>query len=137
MITSDRETCGEKTAKPEASLSAQFAVAGLDRRVAVLQAEREREQLRQRRLAMQTSPHVDPRERIKIWEQRHAVLLPIAESHPLVIIIAQQTQLRVREIKDEQHRRRASEAGQVVSLEPKPSVATANEAHPLQPPRSN
>ena len=99
------------TAKPEASLSAQFAFATSDRRVAVQQADQEREHARRRELELQASPYTEPQERIRIWERLHALRLPVAETHPLVIVIANQTQLRVRDIREEQRRRRAQSEG--------------------------
>jgi hypothetical protein len=75
------------TTKPEASLSPQFGFAASDHRVAVLRADQEREHARRRELELQASPYTDPQERIKIWERLHAVRLPVAESHPLVIVI--------------------------------------------------
>ena len=99
------------TAKPEASLPPQSAFAASDHRVAVLRADQEREHARRRELELQASPGTEPQERIRIWERLHAVRLPVAETHPLVIVIANQTQLKVREIKEEQRRRRVQGAG--------------------------
>ena len=110
-------------AKPEASLSPQFAVAGSDHRVAVLRADQEREHARRRELELQASPGTDPQERIKIWERLHAVRLPVAESHPLVIVIANQTQLKVRDIKEEQRRRRVHAEGGTTSTSSPPAPA--------------
>jgi hypothetical protein len=93
------------TAKPEASLSAQFLFATSDRRVAVQRAHQEREQARRRELESQASPCIDPQERIKIWERLHGLQLPVDETHPLVAVIANQTHLKVRDIKEEQRRR--------------------------------
>jgi hypothetical protein len=104
------------TAKPEASLSAQFAFAVGDSRVAVLRAEQERETARRRELELQASPGTEPRERIRIWERLHAVSLPVAETHPLVIVIANQTQLRVRDIKEEQRRRALADGGTILGV---------------------
>ena len=68
----------------------------------------EQERLDARRLALgeQVSMHNSAKERIHIWEQLHALRLPTAQAHPLLTVIAEQTHLTVRDIIDEQQRRR-------------------------------
>jgi len=77
-----------------------------DRRAAVQLAEQERAQARSKALESQSSSNHGPRERILIWERLHELRLPLAAAHPLVALIASQTHLSVRDVRDEQARRR-------------------------------
>ena len=76
-----------------------------DRRAAVQREELERETLRKERLALQSSPLKTPEERISLWEQLHAIRLPVAATHKLVRVIATQTELSVQAVQREQRRR--------------------------------
>lgn len=72
------------------------------------QIEREQEQLlaaRRERLASQTSPLNTPEDRIRIWEQLHALQLPRAANHKLLQIISTQTELTLAQVREEQTRR--------------------------------
>jgi hypothetical protein len=77
-----------------------------ERRAAVLLADEERAAARRRELDLQTSPAKDPQERIRIWERLHALQLPALATHPLVAIIASDTELTRRDVETEQLRRR-------------------------------
>jgi hypothetical protein len=81
-----------------------------ERRAAVQLAEQERAQSRSRELESQTATHIAPDERIRIWERLHALRLPTSASHPLMALIAAQTNLSVGELRDEQERRRSPAA---------------------------
>lgn len=76
-----------------------------ERRAAVEMEEQERAAVRQQELQSQTSPLNDPQERIRIWEQLHALRLPIDAGHKLVHLIAMQTQLTIHQVQQEQQRR--------------------------------
>jgi hypothetical protein len=71
----------------------------------VQQAANERAAQRNCELESQASPAKDPRERIGIWEQLHALRLPQASGHVLVMVIAKQTRLTVAQVHEEQQRR--------------------------------
>lgn len=77
-----------------------------ERRAIAQRAEMDRVESRQRELDTQCSPEFLPEERIRIWERLHGLSLPQAEKHPLLAVIAEQTQLSIRDIRDEQGRRR-------------------------------
>jgi hypothetical protein len=81
--------------------------ASSDRRVAAQRAEQDRADSRLRELESQVSPEHGPQMRIHIWEKLHALRLPSSPAHPLVGVIAAQTHLDVRDIREEQRRRRA------------------------------
>lgn len=76
-----------------------------DRRAAVQLADLERAETRLREIESQASFIHSPEERIRIWERLHALSLPKAATHPLVAIIAAQTNLTAGDIADEQQRR--------------------------------
>lgn len=78
-----------------------------DRRAAALRMEREQEAMRLEELASQTSPMNDPIARVRIWEKLHALSLPVGADHPLLAVIAQQTQLSLATLREEQSRRHA------------------------------
>jgi hypothetical protein len=94
------------SAKPSPEFSTQFAYTASDFRAAAQRAEQDRAHSRRQQLASQASAENAPDVRIRIWEQLHALRLPIAADHPLLQVIAVQTQLTVRAVKDEQQRRR-------------------------------
>ena len=76
-----------------------------ERRNAIRHAEEEREALRQRELAAQSSPQNGAQVRIAMWERLHALRLPRSADHPLVRLISRQTGLDISEVRDEQGRR--------------------------------
>ena len=77
----------------------------MEHRRKVQQAANERAAQRNSELEAQASPAKDPRERIGIWEQLHALRLPLATGHVLVMVIANQTRLTVAQVHEEQQRR--------------------------------
>ena len=76
-----------------------------DRRSQALERELELKEERRRRLGEQTSPSNSPEARIQIWERMHALNLPRTPDHKLVFIVAEQTELTVSQVRDEQIRR--------------------------------
>jgi hypothetical protein len=83
-----------------------------DRRTQVLERELELKEERRKRLDEQTSPSNSPEARIQIWERMHALPYPRTPDHKLVFIVAEQTDLTVAQVRDEQARR----AGAVTPL---------------------
>ena len=81
-----------------------------DSRAAALRAEEERAYARRLELESQSSNMHDAQERIRIWERIHGLKLPVSAAHPLVAVIAEHTHLAVRDITEEQKRRRALRA---------------------------
>ena len=77
----------------------------MEHRRKVQQAANDRAAQRNSELEAQASPAKDPRERIGIWEQLHALRLPLAAGHVLVMVIANQTRLTVAQVHEEQQRR--------------------------------
>jgi len=94
----------------KSDFSSPFAVSPGDSRAAALRAEEERVYARRLELESQSSTLNDAPERIRIWERLHALRLPVSSMHPLVAVIAQQTHLEIRDITEEQKRRRAANA---------------------------
>ena len=85
------------------------------------QAANERAAQRQGELESQASPVKDPRERIEIWERLHALRLPEASGHVLVMVIAKQTRLTVGQVHEEQQRRVGARfQSRHVRVEPEP-----------------
>jgi hypothetical protein len=76
-----------------------------DRRAAVLLAEEERAALRRSQIEAQSSPLMTAEERIRLWESLHGLSLPRDLQHKLVHVIATNTGLSAREVRDEQLRR--------------------------------
>jgi hypothetical protein len=91
------------------------ALNAADRRAAVERETQERALMRQEELASQRSPLNSPQERLRIWERLHSLNLPRSRTHKLVRVIAQQTDLTVLEVQEEQ-RRRAEHAGPVAAV---------------------
>ncbi len=84
-----------------------FASTANQRREMMQRAESERAEARQRELDSQWSPATPPDERIRIWENLHALLLPQTPDHPLLAVIAKHTHLSLGDIRHEQERRRS------------------------------
>lgn len=76
-----------------------------DRRAAAIQRDEERAAERRKQLEAQASPLNEPHERIRIWEQVHALPLPAARRHRLIGVIAAQTGLTLEQVHEEQQRR--------------------------------
>jgi hypothetical protein len=79
-----------------------------ERRLALERDAEERLLARQRALSEQTSLNNGPVERIRVWERLHALQLPKSATHPLLAVIARETELTLPDIHDEQQRRRAT-----------------------------
>jgi hypothetical protein len=73
------------------------------RRAAIEFEARER---RRHELAEQVAIRNTPEQRIQIWERLHELSLPKKPNHPLIRIIAADTELTVADVRDEQRRRR-------------------------------
>ncbi len=76
-----------------------------DPRAAVLRAAQERAALRHSQIEAQASPTLTAQQRIQLWENLHALRLPVSPQHKLVRLIATHTSLSVAEVVQEQHRR--------------------------------
>ena len=63
---------------------------------------------RQQALTEQASTLNTPQQRIRIWEQLHAIELPRSSAHRLLGIIAANTGLSVAQIREEQQQRAAA-----------------------------
>lgn len=119
-------------ATPEISSYHHNSHAPVDPRAAARRADEERAQARLRELELQTSASSSPEERIRIWERRHALRLPASAGHPLVSLIAAQTHLTARAVRDEQQRRGGQ--GPSSTLAPStlgPSTLSSPSASPL------
>src|SRR5579862_3514191 len=76
-----------------------------DHRARIAMEESERLERKQQELLQQTSERSTPAERIRIWERRHGLTLPRDPHHPIVSIVASQTDLEVDQVREEQQRR--------------------------------
>ena len=85
-----------------------IAGTAVDRRAQVLRAEQERVMERERQIELQSSPMSTPEERIRLWEQLHALQLPRSPTHALLRLIATQTALTLDQVRSEQQRRAPS-----------------------------
>ena len=73
------------------------------RREAIEYEARER---RRRELEGQVAIQNTPEQRIQIWERLHELALPKKSNHPLIRIIAADTELTIAHVLEEQRRRR-------------------------------
>jgi hypothetical protein len=62
---------------------------------------------RRHEIAEQTAVQNTPEQRIRIWERLHELNLPKKATHPLVGIIAADTELTLEQVREEQDRRLA------------------------------
>jgi hypothetical protein len=76
-----------------------------DPRVRRAEIEFEARERRRHELAEQVAIQNTPEQRIQIWERLHELKLPKKSSHPLIRIIAADTELSIEDIRDEQRRR--------------------------------
>jgi hypothetical protein len=97
-----------------------YAVAPPGRPAAELTAERKEEFTLQqaalqadkdRNLARQRSMDTPPATRIALWESRHGLALPRDPNHPLMRVIAENTDLDVSQVLAERQRRTLLRAG--------------------------
>jgi hypothetical protein len=104
------------------SHSAPHPIAGelaTDYRARAAALEYETRERRRSELAEQVSVQNTPEQRIRIWERLHELSLPKKATHPLVKIIAVDTELTLEQVREEQHRRLAP-----VKREPLPPPAS-------------
>ncbi|HKU14899.1 MAG TPA: hypothetical protein VJQ52_10920 [Steroidobacteraceae bacterium] len=69
-----------------------------DRRAQVEHEQQQRQLERQQQIALLVSPLSTPEERIRRWEQLHALTLPRSPTHKLLRIIAEQTDLSLEQV---------------------------------------
>ena len=81
-----------------------------DRRAQMQEREIELKEERRKQLDAQSSPANTPEARIQIWERMHALNLPRTPDHKLVFIVAEQTDLTVAQVREEQDRRAGAAA---------------------------
>lgn len=77
-----------------------------ERRAAVRLANERKASERRSELESLTAPTLSPHERISTWERIHALKLPRSVDHPLVALVASQTELTLEDIRAEQRHRR-------------------------------
>ena len=84
-----------------------IAASTADRREAAELERQRRAASRKQSLAVLSSPDIEPRRRIALWEHLHGLYLPMDSKHALVNVIAKRTALHVEEVRHEQQRRSA------------------------------
>ena len=78
-----------------------------DYRARAAAIEHEARERRRHEIAEQVSVQNTPEQRIRIWERLHQLNLPRKATHPLVKIIAADTELTLEQVREEQDRRLA------------------------------
>ncbi|HZF26344.1 MAG TPA: hypothetical protein VEZ88_08785 [Steroidobacteraceae bacterium] len=78
-----------------------------DYRARAAAVEYEARERRRQELAEQVAVQNTPEQRIRVWERLHELNLPKKGTHPLVRIIAADTELTVEQVREEQDRRLA------------------------------
>jgi len=78
------------------------------RRIALEQAEAN--ERRQGELAEQTAMRNTPEMRIRVWERLHGLGLPVKANHPLLEVVARQTELSLEQVQEEQRQRADAKA---------------------------
>lgn len=76
-----------------------------DYRARLAAMEYEARERRRHELAEQVAVQNTPEQRIQVWERLHELSLPRKPTHPLVKIIAADTELTIEQVRDEQRRR--------------------------------
>jgi hypothetical protein len=76
-----------------------------DHRARIALEESERRERKQQELLEQTCERNTPAERIRIWERRHGLSLPRDTNHPLLALVASQTDVALERVREEQQRR--------------------------------
>jgi hypothetical protein len=94
-----------------------------DPRVRRAEIEFEARERRRHELAEQVAMQNTPEQRIQIWERLHELSLPKKPNHPLVRIIAADTELTIEDIRDEQRRRQAPVRKVSAEIPGKPPLA--------------
>ena len=95
----------------------------VDPRVRRAAIEFEARERRRNELAQQVAVHHTPEQRIQIWERLHELSLPKKPNHPLIRIIALDTELTIEDIRDEQRRRRTPGPRVIAEIPGKPPLA--------------
>jgi hypothetical protein len=89
------------------TVGARLALPGeLDARARREEIEFEARERRRRELEAQVAIQNTPEQRIQIWERVHELSLPKKANHPLIRIIAADTELTIAHVLEEQRRRR-------------------------------
>lgn len=78
------------------------------RRIAIEQAEAS--ERRQGELAEQTAMRNTPEMRIRVWERLHGLDLPARTGHPLLEVVAKDTELTLEQVQEEQRQRVAAKS---------------------------
>ena len=94
-----------------------------DPRVRRAEIEFEARERRRQELEQQVAVHRTPEQRIQIWERLHELKLPKKPNHPLIRIIALDTELTIEDIRDEQRRRWTPVPKVIAEIPGKPPIA--------------
>ena len=94
-----------------------------DPRVRRAEIEFEARERRRQELEQQVAVHRTPEQRIQIWERLHELSLPKKPNHPLIRIIALDTELTIEDIRDEQRRRWTPVPKVIAEIPGKPPIA--------------
>jgi hypothetical protein len=94
----------ELQSRPTAEIAAERR-----KQIALEQAARQAD--KDRKLAQQRSIETPPATRIALWESRHGLVLPRDPKHPLMLLIAQSTDLDIEQVLAERERRALLRAG--------------------------
>jgi hypothetical protein len=76
-----------------------------DRRSQLEHEQQQRTAERQQQIALQSSPFSSAEERIRLWENLHALTMPRSPKHKLLRVIAEQTELSLDQVLEIQRRR--------------------------------
>ena len=76
-----------------------------DHRARLANEQREARERRRLALAEQSSELNTPEQRIRAWEKLHELTMPRDEKHPLIQVIAADTELSLMQVNNEQRRR--------------------------------
>ena len=107
------------TASAPVLLPGELSTDARARRAALEYEARER---RRHELAEQVAIQNTPEQRIQVWERLHELSLPKKPNHPLIRIIAADTELTVADVRDEQRRRQAPLTRPIAPIPQKPLV---------------
>ena len=77
----------------------------IDHQARLALVEREAMERRLKQLGEQVALENSPELRVRAWERLHELSLPRKTAHPLLAVIARQTQLTTEQVRDEQRRR--------------------------------
>lgn len=91
----------------------------VDTRKRIAQEQAEATERRHGEIAEQTSMRNPPEQRIRIWERLHGLQLPVKPDHPLLAVVALNTELSIEQVQEEQRHRAEVKAGTA------PTVAVA------------